>query len=114
MSVFDTWVLSSLSALNLTVSEYFKNEDAASSQTYYRIVLSRLFFESFPAPVLIVDPLLLSIFLPLPSLSSLQLEALVWRERMIRREPHLQNQHKPGNLRVFQKDLMVRQDFLLY
>lgn len=36
------------------------------------------------------------------------LEALVWRARMIRREPHLHNQDKTGNFNVLQKDLMVR------
>lgn len=71
MSVFDIWVLSSLSALNPAVSEYFKNEDAANSQTYHHIVLSGLFFASLPDPVLIVDPLLFPTFLPLPSISPL-------------------------------------------
>jgi len=63
--VFDIGVLSSLSALNLAVSEYVRNEDVAS------IVLSGLFFSSFLAPVLIADPLLFPTFLPLPSLSPL-------------------------------------------
>lgn len=70
-SAFDIRDLSSLSTSNLAVSEYSKNEDAASSQTYNRIVLSGLFFTRFPAPVLIVDPLLFPTFLPLSSLSPL-------------------------------------------
>lgn len=42
-------------------------------------------------------------------LTTLELEALVWRARMVRMEPRVHNQHKAGNLGVFREDLIVRQ-----